>query len=118
MAYETAYLELKDDLDTRVITDMHDLAVAEKGKPAGLATRMECALVLAFARMKVRQKAGLRPDPVPEQDKIFDKYHRIPSSLAFWTTAIIHSPQIERASIRSWLWRLRDERGIYTVLDQ
>ena len=117
MAYETAYVDLRDDLDTRVITDMHDLAVAEKGKPPGLATRMECALILAFARLKVRQKVGLRHDQIPEQEKLNDKYGLVPKSLASWIGVDLQWRQPDLVAVRRLLFQERQLRGNETIWD-
>src|SRR5690606_14272162 len=94
-----------------------DLAVAEKGKPPGDATRMECGLVLAFARLKVRQKTGLRPDPIPEQDKLNDKYGLVPSSLPTWVGAALRVQDHEMVSVRRLLYRERQILGNETILD-
>lgn len=118
MALEIEYIDMKDDLSTRVIRDMHDVAVAEKGNEPGLSTLMECALIYHFSALKVKQKSGLIPDLQPEQEKLHDRYGIVPRPLSFWTTAFIHSPNLMDNYVRHLIWRWRDRSMSYTVLDQ
>lgn len=112
------YIDLQEpSLEQRVISDMHDLAVAEKGKPAGDATRFECGLIFLFSRLKVRNKQELRPDPVPEQEKLFQKYGVLPKPLSYLVSTMLHCKDVKAASDMTHIMHKRDSYLRHTVLD-
>lgn len=112
------YIDLPEpSLETRVISDMHDLAVAEKGQKPGDMTRMGCALIFLFSRLKVRNKQELRPDPVPEQDKLFRKYGKLPKPLSYLVSSCLHARDVAAATNMADLMQMRDRDQSYTALD-
>lgn len=92
MFYE--YVDLgEQSIDSQIIDDLVRKMVDYEGEPDSLQTRAVAHTRLLLARMKVKSKSMLHPPQGDEQDRIWAKYRRPPSRIAFMVNTLIRADE-------------------------
>lgn len=115
------YVEMKSkSIDLQIAEDMAEVLVDEQGHPDSLKTLGLAMVMLAFAHLKARTSAMLRPPATEEHEKIYGRAGLVPKPLSFWVHTMVGSVGRERAlADANTLWDRRLLDGLnMTALDQ